>query len=223
MVFYWPPRGNAWCRVPVLAPPEMLLSCKEWRPRFALFALLPGYSKPWVHHPTNQQEDLQRGYFDDFREFRDQHGKVFESRLIPVASAQPFPTLTASLPDESTIRFPVSQGAASVTLVAIAFRAGAQASPGEPKWPAYAPGWMARWLSMRACCRDETGEVSGLAGDQARAGWEGSLLLCGGPISHAPGSSCASFQCRTSLRLGLSLSVKPSSLPLMYNWWSSHL
>ncbi|KAL6784337.1 hypothetical protein ACKKBG_A05760 [Auxenochlorella protothecoides x Auxenochlorella symbiontica] len=72
------------------------------------------------------QEDLQQGYFDDFREFRDQHGKVFESRLIPVASAQPFPTLTASLPDESTIRFPVSQGAANVTLVAIAFRAGAQ-------------------------------------------------------------------------------------------------
>ena len=39
------------------------------------------------------QEDMQHGYFDDFRAVRDQHGKIFSSpeRLIDAQVAQPFP------------------------------------------------------------------------------------------------------------------------------------
>ncbi len=39
------------------------------------------------------QEDMQHGYFDDFRAVRDQHGKIFSSpdRLIDPQVAQPFP------------------------------------------------------------------------------------------------------------------------------------
>lgn len=36
------------------------------------------------------QEEMQRGYFDDFRDFRDSKGKVFAApeRLVPAASVR---------------------------------------------------------------------------------------------------------------------------------------
>ena len=42
--------------------------------------------------PVNLQEDMQHGYFDDFRAVRDQQGKIFSSpdRLIDAQVAQPF-------------------------------------------------------------------------------------------------------------------------------------
>ena len=41
----------------------------------------------------SEQEDMQHGYFDDFRAVRDQHGKIFASpdRLIDAQVALPFP------------------------------------------------------------------------------------------------------------------------------------
>lgn len=42
-----------------------------------------------------QQEDLQRGYFDDFKELKDTGGKLWRSpdRLSPADAAQPFPPI----------------------------------------------------------------------------------------------------------------------------------
>ncbi len=44
------------------------------------------------------QEDLQRGYFDDFKELKDTGGKLWRApdRLIPEDAAQPFPDMRAS-------------------------------------------------------------------------------------------------------------------------------
>ena len=41
------------------------------------------------------QEDLERGYFDDFKELKDTAGKLWRSpdRLIPAEAAQPFPPI----------------------------------------------------------------------------------------------------------------------------------
>lgn len=85
---------------------------------------------------------MQRGYFDDFRDFRDNGGKVFRGPdgLIPSAAAPRFPKARMLLPDSSSIYFPFvrenyahSADAQSttkdfplLTLACIAFRAGAQ-------------------------------------------------------------------------------------------------
>lgn len=41
------------------------------------------------------QEDLQRGYFDDFKELKDTQGKLWRApdRLIPAEAARPFPPI----------------------------------------------------------------------------------------------------------------------------------
>ena len=83
---------------------------------------------------------MQRGYFDDFRDFRDTGGKVWQApdRLAPAAQAPPFPELHALRPDGSVATFPPVRGAAAAaaggasieaaraSLVIVAFRAGAQ-------------------------------------------------------------------------------------------------
>ena len=72
---------------------------------------------------------MQRGYFDDFRDFRDSQGKVFHSpqRLIPAAAAPLFPQISALTSDATPLSFPFSGPAApAASLVCVAFRAGAQ-------------------------------------------------------------------------------------------------
>lgn len=75
------------------------------------------------------KDDMQRGYFDDFRDFRDSQGKVFHSptRLIPAAAAPLFPQITPLTSDGTPLSFPFTgTGAPAASLVCIAFRAGAQ-------------------------------------------------------------------------------------------------
>lgn len=46
------------------------------------------------------QEDLERGYFDDFKELKDTAGKLWRSpdRLIPAEAVQPFPPIKVHWP-----------------------------------------------------------------------------------------------------------------------------
>lgn len=46
------------------------------------------------------QEDMQHGYFDDFRAVRDQQGKIFASpnRLLDVQVSQKFPATQVNAP-----------------------------------------------------------------------------------------------------------------------------
>ena len=51
--------------------------------------------EPQTLYPWSVQEDLERGYFDDFRELKDTAGKLWRSpdRPIPAEAAQPFPPI----------------------------------------------------------------------------------------------------------------------------------
>ena len=58
------------------------------------------------------REEMQQGYFDDFRDFRDRQGKVFDApdRLVPAAAAPPFPRLEVLVAPEGTpVIFPPGQ------------------------------------------------------------------------------------------------------------------
>ena len=72
---------------------------------------------------------MQHGYFDDFRDFRDSKGKVFQApaRLIPASAAPLFPSIEAVAADGNPISFPsMGPNAPATSLVCVAFRAGAQ-------------------------------------------------------------------------------------------------
>ena len=69
---------------------------------------------------------MQRGYFDDFREFRDKQGKVFAAEAFAPSKAAFFPKVEGETPDGGAAALPLPQSQANVTLVAVAFRAGAQ-------------------------------------------------------------------------------------------------
>lgn len=72
---------------------------------------------------------MQRGYFDDFRDFRDSKGKVFQApqRLIPASAAPIFPSIEPLAADGTPHPFPsVGPDAPAASLVCVAFRAGAQ-------------------------------------------------------------------------------------------------
>lgn len=101
---------------------------------------------------------MERGYFDDFRDFRDKKGKVFmaSDRLIPASQARPFPGIEALRPDGSPATFPPQQPeeeaegggrqAGGGTLLCVAFRAGAQVS-GQGLG-----GWVAAVVGPRMHC-----------------------------------------------------------------------
>ncbi|GAB4821697.1 hypothetical protein N2152v2_008743 [Parachlorella kessleri] len=88
------------------------------------------------------KEEMERGYFDDFKDFRDRKGKVFlaSERLMPASQARLFPQIQVLQPDGTKACFPqpaISGGGSSsssgggspgesASLVCIAFRAGAQ-------------------------------------------------------------------------------------------------
>ena len=73
---------------------------------------------------------MQRGYFDDFKDFRDKKGKVFyaQDRLTPAAESLPFPAILPVAADGAETPFPPAAAAAAppASLVCVAFRAGAQ-------------------------------------------------------------------------------------------------
>jgi mitochondrial ATPase complex subunit ATP10 len=75
---------------------------------------------------------MQRGYFDDFREFRDTKGKVFRAteRLLPASHAPQFPSISVADSRGNEFTFPVDAATATATpavrLIVAAFRAGAQ-------------------------------------------------------------------------------------------------
>lgn len=89
------------------------------------------------------KDEMQRGYFDDFKELRDTQGKMFQSsaQVTPPSHAPPFPPVSATAPDGSispVIPLTAAGGQVEavdqVTLVCIGLRAGCQ--PMIEKWAA---------------------------------------------------------------------------------------
>lgn len=80
------------------------------------------------------KDEMQRGYFDDFRDFRDKNGKIFlaPEKLIPADKALHFPPINVTLgTDRSSVQFPLLDQPDETnkklsSLVCIAYRAGAQ-------------------------------------------------------------------------------------------------
>ncbi|KAL0043368.1 hypothetical protein WJX79_002815 [Trebouxia sp. C0005] len=81
-----------------------------------------------VERRRKLKEDMQHGYFDDFRAVRDQHGKIFSSpeRLIDAQAAQPFPSTQMVRPDGLQCTMPPPPGQHQAALLCTAFRAGAE-------------------------------------------------------------------------------------------------
>ncbi|DBB18824.1 TPA: hypothetical protein ACH3X3_000415 [Trebouxia sp. C0006] len=81
-----------------------------------------------VERRRKLKEDMQHGYFDDFRAVRDQHGKIFSSpeRLIDAQAAQPFPPTQMVRPDGVQCTIPPPPGQHQAALLCTAFRAGAE-------------------------------------------------------------------------------------------------
>ncbi|KAL0041255.1 hypothetical protein WJX77_010480 [Trebouxia sp. C0004] len=81
-----------------------------------------------VERRRRLKEDMQHGYFDDFRAVRDQHGKIFSSpeRLIDAQAAQPFPPTQMLRPDGVQCTIPPPPGQHQAALLCTAFRAGAE-------------------------------------------------------------------------------------------------
>lgn len=61
------------------------------------------------------KEEMQRGYFDDFRDFRDSKGKVFRApeRLVPASHAPAFPRMQVVQSDGSPATFPPPDASSS--------------------------------------------------------------------------------------------------------------
>ncbi|KAG0608330.1 hypothetical protein M758_8G097200 [Ceratodon purpureus] len=72
------------------------------------------------------EDELNRGYFDDFREMKKTGGKIAiaSTSLTPVAGSPKFPSLEVCIPKGATLTLPLENF--NATLVCIAFRASAQ-------------------------------------------------------------------------------------------------
>lgn len=72
------------------------------------------------------EDELNRGYFDDFRDMKRTGGKIApaSTSLAPVAASPLFPSLEVCIPKGRTLTLPVQDSNAA--LVCIAFRASAQ-------------------------------------------------------------------------------------------------
>jgi len=87
--------------------------------------------------------DMEKNYFDDFKELRDTQGKMFQSstQLTPPSHAPPFPPISATAPDGSISPvIPLTavggqvEATNQITLICIGLRAGCQ--PMLEKWAA---------------------------------------------------------------------------------------
>ncbi|KAL3147112.1 hypothetical protein ABBQ38_015067 [Trebouxia sp. C0009 RCD-2024] len=81
-----------------------------------------------VERRRKLKEDMQHGYFDDFRAVRDQQGKIFSSpnRLIDAEVCRPFPSTQVVRPDGVEATLPAPSGQHKASLLCTAFRAGAE-------------------------------------------------------------------------------------------------
>ncbi|KAL3134647.1 hypothetical protein ABBQ32_007656 [Trebouxia sp. C0010 RCD-2024] len=81
-----------------------------------------------VERRRKLKEDMQHGYFDDFRAVRDQQGKIFSSpnRLIDAEVCQHFPPTQVVRPDGVEATLPPPPGQYKAALLCTAFRAGAE-------------------------------------------------------------------------------------------------
>ncbi|KAG0556504.1 hypothetical protein KC19_11G058900 [Ceratodon purpureus] len=72
------------------------------------------------------QDELNRGYFDDFREMKKTGGKIAlaSTSLTPVAGSPRFPSLDVHIPKGAALTLPLED--CSAALVCVAFRASAQ-------------------------------------------------------------------------------------------------
>ena len=102
------------------------MTARVWADIQGVYYLAPPNPKLSLSLLSTPQEDLQRGYFDDFREFRDKQGKVFAAEAFAPSKAAFFPKVEGETPDGGAVALPLPQSRANVTLVDVAFRAGAQ-------------------------------------------------------------------------------------------------
>ncbi|CAM6091090.1 unnamed protein product [Calypogeia fissa] len=77
------------------------------------------------------KDELNRGYFDDFRELKKTGGKVAiaSQNLVPVLAAGKFPSLTAFTKTGNCVSLPITENdnpSARATVICTAFRASAQ-------------------------------------------------------------------------------------------------
>lgn len=108
------------------APP---ISAAQWQQQRGL-QLLDLFSKEnRAKRKKRLQEDLQRGYFDDFKELKDTQGKLWRApdRLIPAEAARSFPPIKVVRPDKVAIEFPhAPEKAPAASLVCVGFKDGSE-------------------------------------------------------------------------------------------------
>eukprot|EP00850_Spirogloea_muscicola_P014798 SM000108S14242 [mRNA] locus=s108:432425:435171:- [translate_table: standard] len=78
---------------------------------------------------SSRQDELNRGYFDDFKELRKTHGKLHATPMAPVpaTTARLFPSLSVFRGDGVPVAIPTSSSSGpAVTLVCLSFRANSQ-------------------------------------------------------------------------------------------------
>eukprot|EP00850_Spirogloea_muscicola_P014294 SM000101S09292 [mRNA] locus=s101:502667:505453:+ [translate_table: standard] len=84
------------------------------------------FASPWLRM---MQDELNRGYFDDFKELRKTRGKLHTTPTAPVpaTTARLFPSLSVFRGDGVPVAIPTSSSSGpAVTLVCLSFRANSQ-------------------------------------------------------------------------------------------------
>ncbi|KAK9787120.1 hypothetical protein WJX73_008776 [Symbiochloris irregularis] len=99
------------------------------------------------------REDLQRGYFDDFKELRETEGRVFppDSHSLLARDAVSLPELPVVLPDGSKTTFPSQLQGFAGGMLCVAFREGADSmlQPwGEAFAAEFAGSESLRWFQL---------------------------------------------------------------------------
>ncbi|BDA42262.1 hypothetical protein COCOBI_03-1490 [Coccomyxa sp. Obi] len=74
------------------------------------------------------QEEMKRGYFDDFKDLKETQGRMFQAseQLSPAGTSPHLPAMAVMEPGGAEVMFPPPQGSLRVALLCIAFRAGAE-------------------------------------------------------------------------------------------------
>ncbi|KAK9901658.1 hypothetical protein WJX75_007088 [Coccomyxa subellipsoidea] len=74
------------------------------------------------------QEEMKRGYFDDFKDLKETQGRMFQAseQLSPAETSSHLPPLAVVEPGGTEVLFPPPPGSLRVALLCVAFRAGAE-------------------------------------------------------------------------------------------------